>query len=222
MTGSLALVGGAAFGATLDHHRGVIPEGATVTFLPTAKAYENPAALVDSAEQHIEALGATLEVVPVYSRADASDPARVEQVERAEVLYLAGGSPMHLRSVLVDSPLLEAGLRAWEGGTTVVAEAEATSVLCSHMVDNRGGAFTVGVGLIRSFTVIGRFDRWSPDKRHRTVGLAPADLPVVGIDEATTLLRDESGNWTSFGAGEVHVFTGGHRVGLDRLPRDLT
>ena len=36
------------------------------------------------------------------------DPANVEAVRASRFTYLAGGSPMHLRSVLKDTPLWEA------------------------------------------------------------------------------------------------------------------
>lgn len=220
-TPSLALVGGAEFGDSIEHHRELFDPGTTVTVLPTAMAYEDPSVLLSRARSHLAELGVEMDVVPVYTRSDAHDPDLVARLEQAQSLYLTGGSPMHLRSVLHDSPLLQAGVRRWRDGMTVVAAAEATSVLCGHMVDNRGGAFTVGLGLITTFTVIARFDRWSPDKRHRTVALAPSQMPVVGIDEATALVRDREGNWTTRGSASVHVFRGGEAVELSELPREL-
>lgn len=220
--GSLALVGGAEFGTTHDHHRGLVASGSTVTLLPTAMAYENPTALISQARAHFDALGVSVEVIPAYSRRDAFDTHLVARLGEAENLYITGGSPMHLRSVLLESPLLAAGLQRWNEGMTVVAAAESTSVLCGHMVDNRGGAFTVGLGLITTLTVIARFDRWSSEKRHRTVALAPPDMPVVGIDSATALVRGADGTWSTDGSGGVHVFRGGSPAELTDLPTALS
>ncbi len=220
-TGSLALVGGAAFGDTHEHHRGPLAGASKVTLLPTAMAYEDPGSLIDEARSHFATLGIGMEVLPVYSRSDANDPGLVSGLADAEVLYVTGGSPMHLRSVLLESSLLELALQRWEDGMTAIAAGESASVLCNHMVDHRGGAFTVGLGLITTFTVIARFDRWSSDKRHRTVGLAPANLPVVGIDEATSLVRDPAGTWSTDGSGGVHVFHGGVPVDFSEIPAAL-
>ncbi len=86
------------------------------------------------------------------------------------------------------------------------------------MVDPRGGAFTVGLGVLPGVSVIPRVDEWSPDKVHRTVALAPESLVVVGIPERTAVIRGADGRWRSEGVGEVAVYRGGQRVDLDALP----
>ena len=52
----------------------------------------------------------------VLRRADAEDKANAGTVRAARFLYLAGGSVLHLRSVLKSSPVWDALVEAWAGG----------------------------------------------------------------------------------------------------------
>lgn len=218
MNGTLALVGGREWteGCTFDE--GLVRGASEVLVVPTALAYENPGAAIDRARRWFADLGVGVRALEVYRRADALGPVPAELAASAEVVYLAGGSPMHLRSVLKDTPLLDAIVGAWRAGATVAASGEAASVLSSHMVDSRGGAFTVGLDLIDTLTVIPRCNAWSPEKWHRTVELARPGLVVVGIDEATALIHDPEGLWRVEGAGGVHAFRDGRAVELGELP----
>jgi cyanophycinase len=86
------------------------------------------------------------------------------------------------------------------------------------MVDPRGGAFTVGLGLIEQLAFVPHHDTWSPDKAKRTIALAPAGLPLIAVDERTAVIRAGDGTWSVDGAGSAVVFVDGRESGLDALP----
>ena len=221
MNGTLALVGGREFTDGCSFDAGLTEGVDEVLLLPSALAYENPGAAIERATAWFADLGTSVKVLDVYRRADAMDPAAAELAAGAAMTYVIGGSPMHLRSVLKDTPLLEALVGSWRRGATIAAAGEAVSVICSNMVDSRGGAYTVGLDLLTTVTLIPRYNQWSTDKWHRTVELAHAGLPVVGIDEATALIHSPEGEWRVEGAGDVHVFVDGHRADLSALPPEL-
>lgn len=218
MTGTLALVGGREWtqGCTFDE--ALVAGVSEVLVVPSALAYENPGAAVDRAREWFSQWDVSVRALDVFRRADAMEAGPAELAAAAEVIYLIGGSPMHLRSVLKDTPLLDAMVGAWRAGATVAASGEAASVPSSHMVDSRGGAYTVGLDLIETITVVPRSNGWSHDKLHRTVELAPSGLVVVGIDEATALIHSPQGDWRVEGAGGVTVFRDGKAAELSDLP----
>ncbi len=86
------------------------------------------------------------------------------------------------------------------------------------MVDSRGGAFTVGLGVVSGLAVIPRLEEWSHDKVHRTVELAPAGVALAGVPSRTALLRDPDGQWRVEGVGEVSVYLDGRPAALTDLP----
>jgi cyanophycinase len=220
MLGPLALVGGAEWrdGCTFDRDLLAASGADEVLVLPTAAAYEHPDRTVEWATRYFAGLGAKARGLMVLARPDAEDEANVTAIRDARFLYLAGGSPLHLRSVLKDSAAWDALCQAWQGGAVLAGSSAGAMALCDPMVDPRGGAFTLGLGLLAQVAIIPHHDTWSAEKAKRTITLAPAGLAVVGIDEQTALMRSPDGAWTVGGAGGVVVFVDGHEAGLEALP----
>jgi cyanophycinase len=219
VSGTLALVGG---GEWHDGCRDFDAEllaraGDEVVVLPTAAAFEHPDRVVARATDYFSGLGASVRGLSVLRRADAEERANVKGVSDAGFVYIADGSPLHLRSALKDSALFEAIVAGYRKGSVLAASGAGATVLCDPMVDPRGGAYTLGLGLVEQLAVIPHHDTWSTDKTHRTMELAPSGVAVVGIDERTAVIRDPAGHWRSAGVGTVDVFRDGTRVGLDGL-----
>jgi len=218
--GTLALVGGNEWQEKCTFDRGLLEasKGNEVLVLPTAAAYEHPDRAVERARSWFGSLGATAKGLDVLRRRDAENDANAAAVRDASFIYLSGGSPMHLRSVLKDSPLWDALVEAWDGGAVLAGASAGAMVLCDPMVDPRGGAFTLGLGLVEQVALIPHHEEWDEDQARRTIELAPAGLPVVGLDTQTALIRNPDGSWRTEGAGRAVVFVDGKQSGVGVLP----
>ncbi|MDP9074501.1 MAG: Type 1 glutamine amidotransferase-like domain-containing protein, partial [Actinomycetota bacterium] len=219
--GPLALVGGAewregcrGFDADLLAASG----GDQVVVLPTAGAYEHPERAVQWAERYFAELGGQVRPLMVLGRVDAMDDSHARAVRAARFIYLGGGSPLHLRSVLKDSKVWQALEEAWHDGAVVAGSSAGAMALGDPMVDPRGGALTVGLGLVEQLAIMPHANTWSPDKAHRTFSLATGGLRIAAIDEQTALLRDPDGAWRIEGAGTVTIYVDGRPAPLDSLP----
>ena len=115
-------------------------------------------------------------------------------------------------------PLWDALIESWDGGMALAGSSAGAMVLCDPMVDPRGGAFTLGLGLVENMTIVPHHDNWSEEKAHRTLQLAPKGLIVVGVDERTALVRDTHGGWRAEGAGTVTAWRDGTELSLADLP----
>ncbi len=218
-SGYLALVGGAEWtdGCSFDAELWEASGKAEVLVLPTAAAYEHPERAVDTARAWFQGLGAQVRGLMLVSRRDAEDPEMAKAVRDARFIYLGGGSPLHLRSVLKDSPAWRALVEAWQDGAVVAGSSAGAMVLGDPMVDPRGGALTLGLGLVGHLAVLPHYDTWSEEKAHRTVQLATGHLRIAAVDERTALIRSPDGSWAAAGSGAVTVYVDGRPGGLEVL-----
>ena len=219
VAGTIALVGGAEWQEGCDFDAELLAHaGGEVLVLPTAAAYEHPDRAVATAERWFSSIGGRAQGLKVLTRPDAGQEANAAAVRSSPFVYLGGGSPLHLRSVLKDSLVWNALLDAWHDGATIAGSSAGAMVLTDPMVDPRGGAFTLGLGLVEQLAVIPHSASWSHEKVDRTLALAPAGVAIARIEERTALLRDPDGRWRVSGAGDVTVFVDHTERGLDAIP----
>ena len=215
--GTLAFVGGAEFSPGCEFDADLVAEcGAReVVVLPTATAYENPTRRRERAEDWFGALGVGCRWLDVYRRAEADDTEAPAAVREAAMIYLTGGSPLHARSTWLRTAVWEALVEASGAGATVAGAGAGGNVLCDHMVDVRGGAFTLGLGLTDELAMISRADTLSAERISRTVRLAPPGLLVAAVDERSALISRPDGSWET--VGTVTLYRNGTRTDSEAL-----
>jgi len=133
----------------------------------------------------------------------------VQAVADAKFVYLSDGSPLHLRSVLKGSDLYDAMADMYARGGVLAASGAGATVLGDPMVDPRGGAYTVGLGLVSNLAVFPYHGTAAGHLRERSIDLLPSTATLVGIDEETALVRDPDGGWRVAGVGSIAVYDGG-------------
>lgn len=203
MSGTIALQGGGPFTANDDLDRRLLAAvGATrVVMLPTADAFEHPERLVAAAMSWGERLDVQVEALMVMRRGEAMEQGAANVVREASAVYFVGDQPLHLRSVLKDTPLWEALRDVLTNGGLVAATGGSAAAMCDPMVDPRGGAFTLGLGLVPNLALVTEAEGWSPERLHRTRELANTTFAVLRTGDA--LVRNADG-WETVGNVEVH------------------
>ena len=216
--GPLVLVGGGEWHARASFEERLLNDaGGEVVVLPTAAAYSNPGRAIATARDRFEALGGSVLACEVYGRRDAEDERFAAMIAGARFIYLSGGSPLHLRSVLKNSAVFQALRSAWHAGATIAGSSAGAMVLSDPMVDPRGGALTVGFGLVRDLAIVPHYTGELTAQLRRTLELAPAGCAVVALPEYTACLRSSDGLWAVEGTGEPVVYVDGERRGLEEL-----
>jgi cyanophycinase len=198
MTQHVVLQGGGPFTANDDFDAQILSaHPGYVAILPTAEAFENPDDLVQLSVAWAKRLGITTKLCAVYSRADAREESFATIIAQAAVVYVVGDSPIHLRSTLKDTVVFD----AVAAHSCVVAVAGSAAAMCDPMVDPRGGAFALGLGLVRGIAAITESEKWPDERLQRTLSLA--NTSVVEIPTGAALIYD-NGTWSTHGAVVLH------------------
>jgi cyanophycinase len=123
-----------------------------LAFLPTAAGQEEPRR-VDNwlwlGEEHARRLGVEPVPVPVLDRADAHRTDLTDRLAGAGLIYLSGGNPAYLVETLLDTPVLDAIVAAWQAGGAALAGCSAGAAALSEVAhDLLVGATLPGLGLV--------------------------------------------------------------------------
>ena len=176
MNGMIALLGGDEFAPgyeALDRRLLQKSGSDQVLIIPTADAFEH------------------------LNRRDAHDADNASLISNSTFVYLVGDSPLHLRGVMKDTPTWAAIAGVFDRGGIVAASTGAAAALCDPMVDPRGGAFTIGLGLLKGLAVITRAETWTAERHKRSVELARG-FPIAEVPSGSALLRTGD-TWEMFG-----------------------
>ena len=203
--GTVVLQGGGPFVANdeLDR-RLLVGLGGPVAVLPTAEAFENPEEIKASARAWAERLGISILMCDVYTRADAREVHHARAVQSSAAVVLAGDSSIHLRSTLLNTAVWEAICAQSESGI-VIGVGSCAAALCDPMIDQRGGAFGLGLGLITELSAVVEVEQWGEERLKRTRQLATG--PFVEIPTGSAMVRFDS-RWKIVGDVVVHGLDG--------------
>lgn len=195
-----------------------------VVILPTASAPDGEATFRSWAEmgvEHFSALGAEVEPILVRTAGEGHDPAAIQAIGEADLVYLSGGHPRHLLDVLRGSPLGEALTRANARGATVAGCSAGAMAIVGRTMDvpvipklRMPLPFPIrwreGLLLVDGVAVLPHYDAW-PEALAAFLALqAPRGAVVLGIDEETAVVG-RNGAWQVHGPGRVTVWRGRHR-----------
>ena len=165
---------------------------------------------------HFGGLGAEVEPVLVRDRSGADDAAAAQALGEADLIYLSGGKPAHLISVLSDSAIGRAIVAANERGAIIAGCSAGAMVLAGHTFYSRLRlmpwplGWQPGLGFVPGATVVPHYDAW-PEPIAALVALqAPRGSVVLGIDEGTALVGRD-GAWQVHGRSRVTVWHGRRR-----------
>ena len=223
----VVLAGGRELDASTPAGRALSGCG-SVAVVTVAAAYRRPDALLARIDAWAESLSVQHAVVGALRRSDSLNPELSEPITRCDAVLVLDGSPAHFVSAVKATPLLEAIVAARGRGADVVWSGAAAAAVCASMVDDRGGALTVGLGLHDGIVVAAGWENWPRDRRRRLGRMVPASALFMALESGAAVqstaapqaLASSSSpeDWAVLG-GTVEARQGGNSVVLGAPPK---
>ena len=196
----------------------------SVAVVTIAAAFQRPDALLSRIGAWARDLSVHHAVVSAVRRSDALDPGVSAPIADCDGVLVLDGSPAHFVSAVKATPLLEAIVSAQRRGADIVWSGAAAAAACASMVDDRGGALTVGLGLHDGIVVAAGWENWPRDRRRRLWRMVPARALFMALESGAAVhstadphvLTSSSSpdDWTVLG-GTVEARRGGTTVALE-------
>jgi len=181
-----------------------------VAVVPTAAARQRPVLAASHGVAAFESAGSRLGVgveadgALVVDRRSADDPALVERLAAADLIYLPGGDPDLIPVVLAGTASWRSILAAHERGAVVAGASAGAMGLAGRTWTPLG--FRSGLDLVRGLIVVPHFARFDARDWQATIAaLDAAGLGRLGLDERTGVISCD-GTWQVVGEGRAHWF----------------
>ncbi len=190
-----------------------------VVILPTASAPDGEEVFQRWAAMgiaHFEALGAEVEAVLVHDRLEADDPASVQAVAEADLVYLSGGDPAHLMRSLAGSAVWAAALAVHARGGVLAGCSAGAMVLCERQAVLRRPPhlplrYMRALGVVPGVAAFPHYEKIPEPLTALMIAPAPRGTTILGLDEGTAAISRD-GSWVVRGRGRVTVWRGRQRV----------
>jgi cyanophycinase len=190
-------------------------DGDRVLVLPTASAPEGEDVFGRWASKglaHYAGLGIAAEVVPIRTREDAQDPAHVERLATASMVFFSGGNPAYLSATLAGTAFWTALLAAMDEGLAYGGCSAGVACLGERAIDTAAGRFELDVWRpgLRAFRRVWFGPHWDaldlyvPGLTGFIEASVPRDQLLLAIDEHTAIVGDGRA-WEVMGAASAHV-----------------
>jgi cyanophycinase len=160
---------------------------------------------------------AKLGVLDIRTREQAADPAAVEALDDAAVIFFTGGDQLRITSQLGGTPVFQKMQALYERGGTIAGTSAGAAAMPSTMLisgtsdssQSMGGlGMAPGLGFLDHVVIDSHFaERGRIGRLLGAVAQNPQNLGL-GIDEDTAILVEGDGCFRVLGSGAVYVVDG--------------
>lgn len=195
-----------------------LPEGGTdvVEIIPIASRIPDEAA--GQYVQPFQKLGATkVQTMEISARDDANDPAFVQRIIDADVVFFTGGDQLRITNLLGGSPVLRTLQGHYQRGGVVAGTSAGAAAMSQAMIyQGKAGMamrkgtvqMTPGMGLIRDVVIDSHFTQRGRFTRLLEVVTGNPGVIGLGLDEDSGVIVRDGNRIEAIGSGVVVIIDG--------------
>ncbi len=209
--GYLLLEGGAEFGGRMrdpDLKAIELAGGfdAPSRIIPTAAAPDNNHQRAgNNGIRWFQSLGAKDVIsVPLIDKVSANDGSIAKSLQDAKLIYMLGGFTGYLGETLKESAAWDSVLKAYGNGAVVAGSSAGAMVMCEFYYDQNQGQVIEGLNLVPHSIVLPHHNTFGQSWASRLLEIVQVTL--LGIDEQTGMIDDDTQTWTVYGRGNVTLY----------------
>ncbi|MEI6043399.1 MAG: Type 1 glutamine amidotransferase-like domain-containing protein [Chloroflexota bacterium] len=214
MPGLLVLAGGAEFQRGMEEADKFLLEQAggseaSIVILPTAGGADGGERMAArNGVAWFKSLGGNkVEAVMVVDRQSANHPALAAKIEKAKLIYMAGGNPRFLLECMQESLAWRAAYKAWQNGAILGGSSAGAMVLAEYLYDPASGNLVKALGHVAASALMPHHNSFGKHWLERLSLLLPKTT-LLGIDEKTAMIGNGN-QWQVYGKGSVTVYRAG-------------
>ena len=171
-----------------------------VLILPTAAANENPELATRNGINHFNKIGIKVSGLNLVTKKQSNDKCFLNPINESNIIYLTGGNPRYLNSILQNSKAIGEIKKALSLGSTLIGSSAGAMVMGKYMLLDK---LVEGLNLIPNTIIIPHFENNNDLNKLSTLS-KNYDITILGLDTQAACIT-ENNSWFTLGTKKITV-----------------
>lgn len=206
MKGQIVLIGGEEFDPSFDDVHSEIMSllqfpKPRIVFFPTAAAKDGPGVAehwAGVAKERLSHIGAVVTPLMILDSKSANDEYFVNEIEKADIIYLGGGLPQVYLEILSGSKTWKTIASCFSMGKPIIGASAGAMILGEICLVNENendyppSKWAQGYGILQEVGIGPHFNAFNKTWKEKIEQTLPKGKTLLGIDESTAfLIKDD-------------------------------
>ena len=173
---------------------------AKVLILPTAAANENPDLATLNGINHFNKIGVDVSALKLITKKQSNDERFLRPINDSNVIYLTGGNPKYLNTILQNSKAITEIKKVLSCGSLLIGSSAGAMVMGEYMLLDK---IVDGLNLIPNTIIVPHFENNNDIDNLLNIS-RNRDITILGLDSQAACIADNN-NWFTLGNRKITI-----------------